>query len=374
MAKRRRGRGEGSIYQRSDGRWCGALTTGADENGKLKRRVVYGRTRRDVADKLARLNADSITGTLTEPNRITVGEYLNRWLRDDVAQSRRSSTAEGYELIVRKHINPHLGGLHMQKLTPVHVQAWLAELERGGLPQGRRNRVYLVLRVALKQAVRLQLIHTDPTNGVTPPKNPTREIRPLSVEEVERLLECARGERYEALFVLAVGTGLRWGELAGLRWGDLDVQGGSLQVQRIVTEVKGKIVIHDPKTKSGRRRVPIPRFAVEALAAHRAKQAADPHPTAWVFGNRTGGPLRRGNFHAEHWRPLRERAGIPTARIHDLRHTTASMLVRRGVHAKVVQSILGHARFGITMDLYSHLMDGMHEEAAEALDGLLGTA
>ena len=119
MAKRRRGRGEGSIYQRSDGRWCGALTTGADENGKLKRRVVYGRTRREVADKLARLNADSITGTLTEPNRITVGEYLNRWLRDDVAQSRRPSTAEGYELMVRKHINPHIGGLHIQKLTPL---------------------------------------------------------------------------------------------------------------------------------------------------------------------------------------------------------------------------------------------------------------
>ena len=191
---------------------------------------------------------------------------------------------------------------------------------------------------------------------------------------MERLLECARGTRYEALFVLAVATGLRWGELAGLRWGDLDSETDSLRVQRIVVEAKGKLFVHEPKTKSGRRRVPIANFAVEALRAHRQRQSAPPHPTAWVFCNRNGGPLRKGNFSVENWKPLREKAGVPAARFHDIRHTTASLLLSRGIHAKVVQSILGHARFGVTMDLYAHLMDGMNEEAAAALDGILGSA
>ncbi len=157
---------------------------------------------------------------------------------------------------------------------------------------------------------------------------------------------------------------------AGLRWSEFDFLAGSLQVQRIVVEANGKLIVQPPKTKSGRRSVPIAGFALEALRVHRAKQTAPPHPTAWVFCNRNGGPLRKGNFFKEHWKPLREAVGVPTARFHDLRHTTASLLLKRGVHPKVVQSILGHARFGLTMDLYSHLMDGAHGEAAAAMDGL----
>ncbi len=147
---------------------------------------------------------------------------------------------------------------------------------------------------------------------------------------------------------------------------------GSYQVQRTIAEVSGRLEVHEPKTKSGRRRVSIPGFAVEALRRHRAKQPAEPHPTSWVFSNRHGGPLRKGNFFAEHWKPLREAVGVPGTRFHDLRHTTASLLLHRGVHPKVVQSVLGHSRFSVTMDLYSHLMQGHVEEAAEALDGLLG--
>ena len=127
-----RGRGEGSIYQRGDGRWVGALTVGLTEDGRSRRRVVYGRTRRETAEKLARLNADSLTGSLTEPTRIRVSEYLERWLTDDVAHSRRASTHEGYERVCRQHVIPRIGGLALQKLTPMHVQRLLADLERDG--------------------------------------------------------------------------------------------------------------------------------------------------------------------------------------------------------------------------------------------------
>ena len=374
MAQRRRGRREGSIYKRSDGRWCGALTVGAKEDGKPRRKVIYGRTRQEVAERLTQLQTDPRSLQVTGAPGLRLAEFLHRWLENDVRHSRRATTAEGYASVVHQHINPRIGGIRLQKLTPLHVEAFLADLERDGVSAGRRNRVFIVLRVALQKSMAQRLIRDNPTDGVASPNVPTREMRPLTVEEAERLLKCAQGTRYEALFVLALTTGLRWGELAGLRWGDVDLEGGSLQVQRIVVEANVKLLTHEPKTRSGRRRVPIAAFAVEALRAHRDRQAATPHPTAWVFSNRIGGPLRKGNFHAEHWKPLRERVGVGSARFHDLRHTTASLLLRRGIHPKVVQSLLGHSKFAVTMDLYSHLMDGMHGEAAAALDGLLGSA
>ncbi len=374
MAKRRRGRGEGSIYQRSDGRWCGALTIGATETGRPRRKVVYGRTRRDVAEKLLQLQADPSHLQVTEKPNLRLSEFLSRWIENDVRHSRRPTTAEGYETVVRKHINPRIGGIALRKLTSVHVEALLADLERSGLTSGQRAKTFEVFRIAMRKAIAQKLIRDNPSDGITPPKRPAREVQPLSAEEAERLLDCAKETRYEALFVLALGTGLRWGELAGLRWGDIDFNRATLQVQRIVVHTKHEMLIHEPKTKSGRRQVPIPGFALQALRAHRSRQSAAPHPTAWVFTNRVGAPIHKSNFFARDWKPLRERAGVPNARFHDLRHTTASLLLKRGVHPKVVQAVLGHARFGVTMDLYSHLMDGMHQEAADALDSLLGTS
>jgi integrase len=372
MAKRRRGRGEGSIYQRGDGRWVGALTVGLTEKGQPRRRVVYGKTRREAADKLSDLNTDSRTGSLAEPTRMKLSEFLDRWLKDDVAHSRRQSTYEGYDIICRKHIIPRIGGMALQKIDPIDVQHLLAEMQRDGVSASRRDRVLAVLKAAMKQAQQLRLIRQNPTDGISSPKVSSREIQPLSTEEVERLLKVAKGSPYEALIVLTVATGLRWGEVSGLRWGDIEFDRSTLQVRRSIAEVRGGLDINEPKTKSGRRQVPIPVFALQALRQHRESRGVVPHPTAWVFSNRTGGLIRKGNFFTGCWKPIRDKAGIPNARFHDLRHTTASLLVKRGIHPKTVQSILGHARFAITMDLYSHLMDGAHEEAAAALDELLG--
>jgi integrase len=157
------------------------------------------------------------------------------------------------------------------------------------------------------------------------------------------------------------------------RQSELDLDGGTLQVQRIIAESSANILIHPPKTKAGQRPVPLSAFAVQAIREHRARSGVTPHPTAWVLANQKGGPLRRGNLHVEHWGPLRERAGVPWCRFHDRRHKTASLLLKRVVHPKVVQAILGHTRIGITLDVYSHLMEGVFNEAVDALDGLLGS-
>ncbi len=188
------------------------------------------------------------------------------------------------------------------------------------------------------------------------------------------MLKFARGTRYQAFFVVAIGTGLRWGEIAALRWADIDTKARTLQVQRTVAEARGRVFVNPPKSKASRRTVPLPTFALDALERHRSQRATAPHPTAWVFPNRIGGLLRKSNFYTAYWKPLREQAGVPTTRFHDLRHTTATLLLKKGVHPKVVQAVLGHSRFGITMDLYSHLVDGMQQEAANALDALLGAS
>jgi hypothetical protein len=181
MADRRRGRGEGSIYKRGDGRWVGALTVGTTETGRPRRRVVYGKTRREVADELKKLGSDSLSGALTEPSKITVSEYLKSWLKDDVAHSRRTSTYESYDTICRKHIIPRIGGLQLQGLAPLNVQKLFSELQSDGLPAARRNRVFAVLKIAMKQAIRLQLIRQNPLDGVNSPKAAVREIQPLSM-------------------------------------------------------------------------------------------------------------------------------------------------------------------------------------------------
>ncbi len=372
--KRRRGRGEGSIYQRSDGRWCGAITVGIAESGSPRRKVIYGKTRREVAEKMLNLLSDPRALQVSVSPNVKLAEYMDRWLEHDVRQSRRPTTIEGYERIVKKHINPRIGGTSLKKLNPLHIEAWLSDLGRSELGPSRRNRCFLVLRQAMQKAVIQKLIRDNPTDGVTPPKSCPREIEPLTGDQVERLLKCARDTRYEAFFVVAIGTGMRWGEIAALKWSDIDIKKGTLQVQRTVAEARGKLHIQPPKTKASRRMIPLPAFVLGALRRHYSKCDTVPHPTAWVFPNRKGDLLRKGNFFISCWKPLREEAGIPETRFHDLRHTTATLLLRNGVHPKVVQTVLGHSRFGITMDLYSHVVDGMQQEAANALDSLFDTS
>jgi integrase len=296
---------------------------------------------------------------------------MNRWIEHDVKQTRRPSTVESYERMVQDHINPRIGGISLKKLNALHVEAWLSDLERSALGAARRNRCFMILRLVMQKAVAQKLVRDNPTDGVTPPKPCRREAEPLSGDQVKHLLKCAKNNPYEAFFVVAIGTGMRWGEIAALRWSDIDLNAGTLQVQRTLSQARGKILIQPPKTKAGRRKIPLPAFVLAALHRHRSKSPVVPHPTAWVFPNRRGGLLGRGNFFSCCWKPLRDAAGIPKTRFHDLRHTTATLLLQNGVHPKVVQTVLGHSRFGITMDLYSHMVDGMQNEAAIALDSAI---
>jgi integrase len=224
----------------------------------------------------------------------------------------------------------------------------------------------------LKQAVRWNLIPRNPCDAVEPPRVGRKEMTAYTPEQVQQLLKAAEGHRLEALFVLAVTSGLRQGELFGLSWTDIDLDAGSVSVRRQLEELRGQFRLTEPKSAKSRRLVEIPRVAVEALRRHRARMGAEGHLDGPVFCDTHGGWLRKSNFLRQVFKPLLRRAGLPEARFHDLRHTHATLLLAQGVHPKVVQERLGHSQISLTMDTYSQVLPTLQREAAEKLDDLLG--
>lgn len=204
------------------------------------------------------------------------------------------------------------------------------------------------------------------------PKAVKADIMPLTAEQVDALLAAARGDRLEALYVLAVTSGMRLGELLGLQWSDVDLKGRAIMVQHSLQELKGKLSLAEPKTARGRRRIDLPQMAIDALIRHRAQRLKEGLAgVPWVFPNLSGGPWRRSHLHFKEFKPLLSLAGLPDIRFHDLRHTSATLLLSQGVHPKVVQERLGHSQISVTLDTYSHVLPTMQVEAAGKFDQVL---
>jgi len=373
VRRKRRGAGEGSVYRRKDGLWAADVQVGVDEHGRRRRRTVYGRTQGAVLEKLDELRQATARGAVPEPGRLTVGEYLRRWLKDTAASRVRPSTLEVYARALAP-VRSQLGGINLRSLTPLHVQAVLRSLEEEGASPRARQMVYTYLRTALRDAVRMRLLLSNPCEGLDRPRAPRPEIEHLTAAQVRQLLEAARGDRLEALYVLAVTSGLRLGEFLGLRWADVELQGGAVTVRRTLVEhVKsGRPTLEEPKTPKARRRVQIPALAVEALRRHRAALGASPHPERLAFTDRKGGAIRRSNLHRRSYKPLLRRAGMRAVSFHALRHTAATLALEAGVHPRVVQERLGHANVAMTLDTYSHAVPRLDRDAADRLEALLG--
>jgi integrase len=373
MARKRRGRGEGSISQRPDGLWHARISLGYDRNGHRKRRHIYGKTKQEVQAKLRKLQAEVDGGTLMEPSRQTVADFLARWLEEVARPTIRPTSYLSYEGVIRLHIGQHLGGIGLGKLTPPQVQGLYAAMEKAGASPRLRQLTHAVLPRALKQAVRWNLIPRNPCDAVEPPRVGRKEMKAYTPEQVQQLLKAAEGHRLEALFLLAVTGGLRQGELFGLHWPDIDLEGDSVSVQRTLEELRGRFRLAEPKSAKIRRQVQLPRVAVGALRRHRARMEAEGRLEGPVFCDTHGGWLRKSNFLRQVFKPLLRRAGLPEVRFHDLRHTHATLLLAQGVHPKVVQERLGHSQISLTMDTYSQVLPTIQKEAAAKLDGLFGT-
>jgi integrase len=368
----RRGAGEGSIYKRADGLWAGDVQLGVDENGKRRRRTVYGATQAKVLEKVAELRARSATAPWVEDaGGLRLGEYLTKWLDDVAAPRVRSGTLHYYERMLRP-ARESCGGIQLRSLSPLHVQSMLRRLEQGGASARGRQMTYTVLRTALRDAVRLRLLAANPLDAVSRPRAPRPEIRALSTAEARKLLTAAKGDPLEALYALAVGTGLRFGEAVALRWADVDLGAGTVHVRRTAIEARGgAVTFAEPKTSRSRRQVDLPAFVVAALERHRALVGATPHPERLVFMSPDELPLRRSNLHRRSWKPLLERAKLPHVPFHALRHTAATLALAAGVNPKVVQERLGHSSIALTLDTYSHAVPTLGRDAAARLDAVL---
>jgi integrase len=302
---------------------------------------------------------------------------MERWLNDSVRDSVKERTYDGYVHISHRHIIPTLSSLKLNALTPAHIQA----LYRAKLDAGLSNRtvryIHQTLHRALKQAVRWGLMTSNPTEATDPPRRVRKEIKPLKREQVACLFEAARGDRLEALYVVAVLTGLRAGELLGLRWEEIDLERRVLRVQQQLVRTKRGLSFGRPKNDRGRA-VKLAATAVEALRRHRKRQLEERvkagslwKDTGLVFTTTVGTPLDASNLTRRYLYPLLERTGLPRVRFHDLRYTFATIMLQNGENPKVVQEMLGHANISETMDTYSHILPDMQDSAVERLDQLL---
>lgn len=370
----KRGAHEGSIYQRaSDGRWTGAVSLGG-----LRRKVVYGETRREVAEKMTALLRARQQGLPIATERLSVGGYLETWIAGAKATV-RSSTWHRYSALVRKHLIPRLGRFPLARLQPVDCAKAFADMQVGGLSPRSVTQARAVLGRALREAEIAGLVGRNAARLTRAPRTARTEMQTLSGDQARALIEAARDDRLGALYPVALSSGAREGELLALRWSDIGWDRGTITIRRTLQRVPGAPAFAEPKTASSRRTISLGASVIEALRRHRITQAQERLRvgTAWVdndlvFATGLGTPIDAGNLLMRTHYPLLAKAGLPRIRFHDLRHTAATLLLEAGAHPRVVAERLGHSSPSLTLNVYSHVSPTMQQGATSALERVLG--
>jgi integrase len=360
------GNGEGSVRSkpRADGRWEARYTAMVD--GAWKRRSVFGQTKAETSRKLRAALSARDAGTPHPSAKETVGPFLDAWLAATQANV-RPRTFASYSQIVRDHLAPALRSTPLSRLAPQQLQRLYARLlEQGRSPKTVAN-IHRVMHRALNQAQRWRLVSANVADLVDPPRQRRPEMKALSPEQARQVLEAARGDDLEALWTVALTTGLRQGELLALRWPDVDLERASLRVVASLIRLAGQEPqLAEPKSRRSRRQVELSAAAVDALRRHRTSAPS----IGFVFSRPDGRPLSVTTTW-KRWRRLLERAQVPVMPFHSARHSAATLLLSRGVHPKIVSEMLGHSTVAITLDVYSHVTPAMHREAARVMDELL---
>jgi integrase len=350
--------------------------------GRAATQSFLARTRSALSGRLHGTLDPFAASTPAASENVTLGAFLEAWLTEVVRLSVRPRTYASYRYVVRLHLAPGLGHRPLGVLSPADVQAFLNVKAASGLSP--RTVAYLrgVLRGALGHAERMDLVSRNVARLARPPRIPRRPVSPLSVEQARIFLAAIRGDRLEALYLVALGVGLRQGEILGLRWPDVDLEAGTLTVRHALARIEGELVLVEPKSSTSRRVVPLPTFVREALIAHRVRQAQEslplrPEPgdvfAELVFTTTLGTPLD-GISVTRRFQRILIAAGLPRQRFHDLRHACASLLLAQGVPARVVMETLGHSEISLTLNTYSHVLPSLGREAALRMDALLGEA
>lgn len=367
----------GHLVKRARGSWSIVLDL-PRENGKRKQQWIAVKGNRKQAEaKLTELLGQADSGYTLRPERITVQELVGLWLQDHAAHV-RVRTLQGYESKMRSYVNGPLGMLKLRDLQPSHVQALYRNLLVKGLSAHTVLHVHRILQEALEYGVKLSYIARNPCKAVTPPRPERKEMRAMATWEANKVLDAAKATPYYALFHTALYTGLRRSELLGLRVRDVDLTLGTVHVAQTMHCLKGgKVVFTEPKSAKGRRTVALTPSNAVVLRDHLARlqvgrEAIEIPLTddVLVFSWPDGRPmLPDAVTHA--WICLVDRIGLKGVRLHDARHTHASIMLAQGVHPKIVQERLGHSTIAITLDTYSHVAPGLQAAAALAFDKML---
>ncbi|MEV0723932.1 tyrosine-type recombinase/integrase [Micromonospora purpureochromogenes] len=379
MTSGRKANGRSSIFKGSDDRWHGYVSMGVKDNGRTDRRHVQGPTEKAVTAKVRELERQRDAGGVTSAGKPpTVGEWLTYWL-DHVAERKvRASTLQGYRSKVAKHLVPGLGSHRLDRLTPEHVEKFYGTLEASGMAPATVLQLHRILSRSLKVAHQRGRVARNVCALVDSPSVSRAEVQPLTAADARALLAAATDRRNGARWSVALALGLRQGEALGLRWEFVDLAAGVLRVRWQLQRLTGRgLVFVEPKSRASRRTVAVPAQLVDALHKHRAAQDAERQLAGelWqehdlVFAQPNGKPIDPRADWAQ-WKQLCRDAGVREARLHDARHTAASILLAQGVPARVVMELLGHSQIGLTLGTYSHVAPELSRAAAEGIGGAL---
>ena len=379
----RNAQGGGTIRQRKDGTWEGRYTVGRDPGtGKQIQKSVYGKTQKEVRQKLQQITSSIDEGIYTEPSKMTVTQWLKVWHAEYLGGVKQATVAH-YKSHIETNIKPHIGAVKLSALKPHHVQALYNKLLRSddnpkGLSAKTIKNLHGVLHKAMKQAVMLGYIKVNPTDACVLPRVEKKEVAFIEQDGVKALLKAIEGHRFEKVYKVDLFTGMRQGEILGLTWDCVDFDSGILTINKQLQKehVKGgQYSLVSCKTDRVRRIKPAS-FIMDTLKQQRSKQNADRlrAGSAWennwnlVFTNEIGGHLCSPTVY-NHFKKIMKEIGLPEVRFHDMRHTYAVISLQNGDDIKTVQANVGHATAAFTLDVYGHVSQKMQQDSADRMQG-----
>ena len=380
---KRRPSGDGMVRKRDDGRWEGRIVVGHKANGDPIFRHVYAKTQKALTEKLHQSIECYQDVELTEDSRMTLGEWLDRWLAEYKDGTIRPGTLEGYRNYIENYIKPQLGGKQVSLITTQDVQRMYRRLKSGGrvredaegskrLSDSTVRHIHTMLHGAMKAAVQAHIIPQNPTENATAPKSNYKPMQVLNEQELDTFLQAVqKDDIWRDFFYTELMTGLRRGEICALMWRDFDAKAGTLGISRTLhSKGQGVYALGDTKTSQGNRTIILPE-SVAALLRARKKNSI----SQWIFPQPTSPelPMNPGTAYRR-LKTLLEEAGLLSIRFHDLRHTFATLTLQNGMDVKTLSAMLGHVSAATTLDIYTHSTSDMQHAAARKIDCGIGKA
>lgn len=373
----------GHIRKRGN-KWAVIIPVGYDQKTKKTKYKWFSYDTEDEAEKeCARLITELNQGTFIEPSKMTVAEYMDFWFENYVESNTRKNTRDSYKYLINLHVKPEIGKLLLNKLQPLHIQQLLTKKSKSGRVDGKSGGlssrsvkyIYSILREALKHAVKWKLLPQNPAEAVEIPRLTRKRVQVWTPEETRCFLKAAEDDKFYALFVLALFTGMRRGELLALKWQEIDFEKGVIQVNNTLSKQR---TLETTKTEKSQRGVLVTENVLDILRQHKLRQLEKRikvgqkyQDYGLIFCTRLGTPLNAENLVKRHYFPIIEKAGVRKINFHSLRHCSATLALANNVNIKIISERLGHSTIKTTADIYSHVSLEMQRKAAQGIDKVL---